>query len=59
MQQDKKKAGRPRKEERELLKPRFTVSLDEETWNNLKEATTHPVAFSRDAIIEKLRKESP
>ncbi|MAD96253.1 MAG: hypothetical protein CMB99_02900 [Flavobacteriaceae bacterium] len=54
MKQDKKAPGRPKKEKSKLLKPRFTVSLDDDTWKSLNEATEHPVAFSREAIIEKL-----
>ena len=49
--------GRPTIDESMKLKPRFTLTLKQDDWNNLKSNTDHPLSFTRDAISEKIERE--
>jgi hypothetical protein len=51
------KQGRPTIAENEKLKPRFTLTMNDDDWKRLKDKTEHPLSFTREAIIEKLEKE--
>lgn len=49
--------GRPNKDDSDKLKPRFTVSLKDSDWLDLKNSTDKISDFARKAIIEKITRE--
>ncbi|MBB1333929.1 hypothetical protein [Pseudoalteromonas sp. SR41-6] len=54
---NRKKQGRPKKKVDEKLIPRFTLTLTNNDWNELKSNTEHLLSFTRQAIKEKIERD--
>lgn len=53
----KRKQGRPKKKNDEKLIPRFTLTMTNKDWDELKLNTEHLLCFTRQAIKEKIERD--